>query len=124
MEERTELGIELDDVGDDIEVVVVVVVVVNNEDGIEEPSKVEVGGEVEVTEGREGMEVGLSKQTSFRPAMTVITGVSLPSPLASPRTITTLVPAGIVTRSQVNEVPVTLVKTASRGPSELLLWKD
>jgi hypothetical protein len=110
-------------VGDDT-VVVVVVDVGKLEDDRSEESKVEVGGEVDVTEGRVGMVVGLSKQTSDGPELTVITGVSLPSPLESPRTITTLVPAGIVTISQVNEVPVTLVKAAATEPSELLVWKD
>jgi hypothetical protein len=47
--------------------------------------------------GIEGMEVGLSKQTSELPWLTVNTGVTLPIPLESPRTITTSVPAGIVT---------------------------
>lgn len=122
MEETGEGSPELDGVGDDI--VVVVVVVMDIEDDIKESPKVEVGGEVEVMEGREGMEVGLFKQTSDGPALTVITGVSLPSPLESPRAITTLVPAGIVTILQVNEVPVMLVKAAAMGPSALPVWKD
>lgn len=110
-EEMEEESPELDGVGDDTEVVVVLVM--DNEDGIKEPPKVEVGGEVDVTRGRLGMEVGLSRQTSVEPGLTVITGVSLPSPLESPRTITISVPPGIVTRVQVNEVPVTLVKAAA-----------
>lgn len=73
--------------------------VVDNEDetGGNEPLKLEVAGKVVVTEGIEGMEVGLFKQTSELPWLTVITGVSLPLPRESPRRITTLVPAGIVT---------------------------
>lgn len=114
-------GSELGGVGVDT---VVVVVVDEEDDRIEESLKVEVGGEVVVTEGIVGMEVGLSKQTSDGPELTVITGVSLPSPLESPRTITTLVPAGSVTRSQVKEVSVTLVKAAAIGPSALPVWKD
>lgn len=62
-----------------------------------EPPKVEVGGEVDVTEGITGMEVGLFKQTSELPGPTVIAGVALPTPLASLSTITTLVPEAIVT---------------------------
>ena len=58
---------------------------------------VEVGGEVDVTEGIRGMEVELPKQTWEAPWPTTITGVALPSPLASPRTITMLVPGGIDT---------------------------
>jgi len=61
------------------------------------PLKVEVGGEVDVTAGITGIEVGLSKQTSELPELTVIGGVALPTPLPSLRTITTLVPAGIDT---------------------------
>lgn len=60
-----------------------------SEDGLGEPLKVEVGGEVDVTGGREGIEVGLSKQTSDEPGLTVIAGVSLPCPPESARTITT-----------------------------------
>lgn len=69
----------------------------DDDDDDDEPSNEEVGGCSEVTEGRAGTEVGLFKQTSELPAPTVITGVALPSPLESPRTITMLVPAGIVT---------------------------
>jgi len=114
-EEMEEESPELDGVGDDTEddTEVVVVLVMDSEDGIKEPPKVEVGGEVDVTGGRLGMEVGFSRQTLVEPGLTVITGVSLPSPLESPRTITISVPPGIVTRVQVNEVPVTLVKTAA-----------
>lgn len=115
-------SVKLDGVGD--ETAVVVVVVEDKEDGIEEPPKVEVGGEVDVTKGRAGMGVGLSKQTSYGPGLTVITGVSLPSPLESPRTITTSVPTGIVIIPQVKETPVTLVKAAATGPSALPVWKD
>jgi len=74
--------------------------------------------------GGPGMLVGLSKQTSELPWLTVIAGVALPTPLESPRTITTLVPAGIDTRSQVYEAPVILVKAATTGPLALPLWKD
>jgi len=77
-----------------------------------------------VTEEIEGMEVGLFKQTSELPWPTVITGVSLPFPLESLRKTTTLVPTGIVTRSQVYEVPVTPVKAATTGPSALPLRKE
>ena len=113
-EEREEM--ELESVGDDTEVVFV--------GGIEEPLKVEVGGEVDVTGGREGIEVGVSMQTSEGPALTVITGVSLPCPTESARTITTFVPAGIVTMPQVNEVPLMFVKAAATGPAALPVWKD
>jgi hypothetical protein len=85
----------------------------------EPPLKVEIGGEVEVTGGREGIEVGSSKQTSNEPGLTVITGVSLLSPLESWRTMTTLVPTGIVIGFQVNEVPATLVKAARMVPPPL-----
>jgi len=66
-------------------------------DGV--PPSVEVGERVDVTEGmgKMEMEVGSFKQISEPPAMTVITGVGLPSPSESPRTITMLVPGGIVT---------------------------
>lgn len=77
-----------------------------------------------MTEGITGIEVGLFKQTSELPWPTVISGVLLPFPLESPSVITTLVPAGIVTRSQVYEVPVTLVKAARTEPPALSLWKD
>ena len=96
----------------------------DEEDKEDEPPKEEVGGDSDVTLGRGGIEVGLSKQTLVLPALTVITGVALPTPLASPSKITTLVPAGIVTRSQVNEMPVTLVKAARTEPPTLPLWKD
>ena len=86
------------------------------EDKSDEP-KEEVGGCSDVTEGRGGIEVEVPEQPSELPAATVITPVALPRPLESPRTITTLVPAGIVTRSQVNEVPVTSVKAARTSPS-------
>lgn len=72
-EETTEESPELEIVGDDT--VVLLVLVVDNEDEIEVPPKVEVGGDVDVTEGRAGMEVGLFKQASDGPALTVITGV-------------------------------------------------
>ena len=98
--------------------------VVDGGGGIEEALKVEVGGEVEVTEGRTGMEVGLFKQTSDEPGLTVMTGVALPSPLESPSMITTFVPAGVVTIGQVYEVPLTSVKAAAMGPSALPVWKD
>jgi len=110
---------ELKGVGDDT-----ILVFVDNDDEIEEPPKVEVGGEVDVTGGRVGIEVVLFRQVSDWPGSTVITGVALPSPLESPRTITTFVPAGIVTKPQVNEVPVTLVKAAMMGPSALVVWKE
>jgi len=131
---------EPDGVGDDTELVVVVVntglvvvvvntglvvvVVVESEDGIEEPPEVEIGGEVDVTpEGRLEIEVVLLKQSLDEPGLTVMTGVSLLSTLESLRTITTLVPAGIVTISQVNEVPEILVKVTRTGPSALPVWK-
>lgn len=66
-EEREEL--EMGGVGVDIDVLVV------DEGRIEEELKVEVGGVVDVTVGMEGMEVGLSRQISVEPALTVITGV-------------------------------------------------
>lgn len=92
---------------------------------ITEPLKEEVGGDSDVTEGRVGMEVGLSRQTSELPGLTVIAGVALPSPSESASTITTLVPAEIVTGFQVNEVPVMLVKAATTVPSALPpVWKD
>jgi len=69
----------------------------DDDDEDNEPPKVEVGGEVDVTEGITGMEVGLFKQTSELPGPTVIAGVALPTPLASLSTITTLVPEAIVT---------------------------
>jgi len=75
--------------------VVVVVVVVDDEDGMDSPLKLEVGGEVEVTERREGTEVVLFKQEVDEPALTVIAGESLPSPLESWRTMTTVSPAAI-----------------------------
>jgi len=115
-EEREEESPELDGVGDDTEVVFV--------GGIEEPLKVEVGGEVDVTGGRDGIEVGVSMQTSDEPALTVIAGVSLPCPMESARTITTLVPAGIVTMLHVNEVPLMFVKAAATGPPALPVWKE
>jgi len=86
--------------------------------------RVETGGEVDVREGRGGMEVGLSTQTPLVPLPTVIGGVTLPSPTASLSTITTLVPAGIVTAGQVNEVPVTSVKAARTAPSGPSEWKE
>jgi len=91
-------------------------------DRSDEPME-EVGGDSDVMVGSGGIEVGLFKQTSELPAVTVITGVALPTPLESASTITTLVPAGIVTLSQVYEVPVTLVKPAITGPVSLPLWK-
>jgi len=84
----------------------------------------EVGGRSDVTVGRGGIEVVLFEQVSELPALTVITGVALASPLKSARTITTLVPAAIVTLSQVYEIPVTLVKAARIPPVSLLLWKE
>jgi len=122
---------EPDGVGDDTELVVVVVntglvvvVVVESEDGIEEPPEVEIGGEVDVTpEGRLEIEVVLLKQSLDEPGLTVMTGVSLLSTLESLRTITTLVPEGIVTVSQVNEVSLILVKVTMMGPSALPVWK-
>lgn len=97
----------------------------DGEDDIEDsPGKVEVGGLVDVTGGREGIEVGLSKQTSDEPVLTVIGGVALPSPLESERTITTLTPARIVTILQVNEVPLISVKAAATGPPALSVWKE
>jgi len=92
-EEREEESPELDDEECDE------VSVDGNEDEPEgnEPLKVEVGGEVEVTGGILGMVVGLPKQTSEVPELIVMTGVSLPTPLASLSTITTLVPEAIVT---------------------------
>jgi len=74
--------------------------------------------------GRSVVLVGLSKQMSELPWLTAITGVALPTPLESPRTITMLVPAGIDTRSQVYEIPVILVKAATMWPLALPLWKD
>jgi len=77
--------------------------VVRNEEDTEgdteddKPLIAEVGGEDDVMEGREGMEVGLFKQTWEPLWPTTITGVALPTPLESPRTITTLVPGAIVT---------------------------
>lgn len=68
----------------------------DKEDKSDEP-KEEVGGDSDVTVGRGGTEVVLLKQASELPAVTVITGVALPTPLESPSTITTLVPAAIVT---------------------------
>ena len=115
-EEREEVSPELDDVGDDD-----TIVVDNEEDRAGEPLKTEVGGEVDVSGGRDGMGVGVSKQTSFGPGLTVITGVALPRPLASLRTITTFVPAKIGTVFQVNEVPEIPVKAATMGPSALLV---
>ena len=88
-----------------------------DEDKSDEP-KEEMGGDSDVMEGRVGMdvEVALLTQTSELPAVTVITGVPLPNPVESLRMITTTVPAGIVTRSQVYDLPVTLVKAARTGP--------
>lgn len=91
---------------------------------VDEGGSSEEGGRDDVTVGIGGMEVGLFKQTSEFPALTVITPEALPSPLESASWITTLVPAGIVTRSQVNEVPVTSVKAATTGPSALPVRKD
>ena len=70
----------------------------DKDDKSDEP-KEEVGGDSDVTLGRSGMEVleVLPKQASELPAVTVITGVALPTPLESESTITTLVPAAIVT---------------------------
>lgn len=95
----------------------------NMEDKSDGPIE-EVGGRSDVTVGRDGIEVGLFKQVSELPALTVITGVALASPLKSASTITTLVPAAIVTLSQVYEIPVTLVKAARIPPLSVLLWKD
>jgi hypothetical protein len=66
---------------------------------------VEVVVVVEVVEGVveevvstiERTEVELSRRTSGLPWLTVNTGVTLPIPLESPRTIATSVPTGIVT---------------------------
>lgn len=116
--------VDVDDNDDDNDdnVVVVVVKEVEIEDS---PGKEEVGGEVDVTGGREGTDVGLFKQTSFGPGLTVIGEVALPRPAESERRITTLVPAGIVTMLQVNEVPLMLVKAATTGPSALPpVWKE
>ena len=82
-------------------------------------SSMDVPGNVEVMAGIGGIEVRLFKQTSELPALTVTTGVTLPTSLESARTITTLVSAGIVTRSQVNEKPVMLVKAARMDPPAL-----
>jgi len=76
-----------------------------------------------VVETREVV-VGLSKQSSELPWLTVITGVPLACPLESPRRITTSVPAGIVTAFQVYEVPLMALKTARTEPSALPSWKD
>ena len=110
-EEREEESSEL--VDDDTDVPLVV-----DEDGSPEE-----GGRDDVTVGREGMEVGLFKQTSEVPLLTVITPVALPSPAESPSSITTLVPAGIVTWFQVNEVPLIPVKAAMTEPPALPVWK-
>ena len=75
-------------------------------------------------EGIAGTEVGLFKQTSELPWLTVIAGVPLAFPLESPRRTTTWVPAGIVTISQLYEVPLMSVKAARTGPSALPSWKD
>jgi hypothetical protein len=66
-EEREELetgGVEVDDD-----------VLVMDEGRIEEELRVELGGVVDVTVGMEGIVVGLSRQISVEPALTVITGV-------------------------------------------------
>lgn len=97
----------------------------DREYGIEDsPGKEEVGGLVDVTGGREGIEVGLFKQTSDEPVLTVIGGVALPSPPESERTITMLTPARIVTALQVNSVPLIPTKAAATGPLGLSVWKD
>lgn len=123
-----EESVEVDGVGDDddeIDDTDELVVVVDGEDDTEDsPGKLEVGGLIDVTGGRDGIEVGLSKQTSDEPAATVIAEVALPSPLESERTITTLTPARIVTILQVIEVPLISVKAAAIGPSALSVWKD
>ena len=107
------------------EVVTVVVVMVEEEGGSDELTKVrvEVGGLVSVMEGRGGIEVGLFTQTSLVPGLTVIGELALPSPPESLSTITTTVPAGIVTISQVNESPVIPVKAARTVPSAVLARK-
>jgi hypothetical protein len=99
-EEREARSPEVTVVVGDGDVVVVmdnegVVEVVVNDGGIDSPLKVEVGRVVDVTEMRVGIEVGLCKQASDEPAPTVIAGESLPSPLESWRTMTTLVPGEI-----------------------------
>lgn len=78
-----------------------------------------------MTEGMGGTEVGLAKQSEL-PWPTLIGGVLLPFPLESLSVITTVVPAAIVTRSQVYEKPVisSPVRAAIIGPSAVLLWKD
>ena len=70
-----------------------------DEDDKSDEPKEEVGGDSDVMVGRGGMEVlvELPRQASELPAVTVITGVALPTPLESESTITTLVPAAIVT---------------------------
>jgi len=86
--------------------------------------KVEVGGVVDVTEGTTGIVVEVVlKQSSVTPGLMTTGGAALPTPLASLRTITTLVPAAIVTRGQVSEAPPISVKRAIRGPSAVSLWK-
>ena len=108
-----------------VEEVVTVVVVMVEEGGSDELTKVrvEVGGLVSVMEGRGGIEVGLFTQTSLVPGLTVIGELALPSPPESLSTITTTVPAGIVTISQVNESPVIPVKAARTVPSAVLARK-
>jgi hypothetical protein len=109
----------------EVEVVVVDVVEEEEEGGSDELTKVrvEVGGLVSVMEGRGGIEVGLFTQTSLVPGLTVIGELALPSPPESLSTITTTVPAGIVTISQVNESPVIPVNAARTVPSAVLAWK-
>ena len=82
-------------------------------------AKTEVLKSVVVKEGITGMEVRFPKQSSELPRLTVITGVPLAFPLESPRRIATSVPAGIVTASQVYEVPLMLVKAAITEPPAL-----
>jgi hypothetical protein len=109
----------------EVEVVVVVEEEEEEEGGSDELTKVrvEVGGLVSVMEGRGGIEVGLFTQTSLVPGLTVIGELALPSPPESLSTITTTVPAGIVTISQVNESPVIPVNAARTVPSAVLAWK-
>lgn len=109
--------------------------VVNIDSGVDGGGEVINGGKpplwrvvlelrVAVNEGITGVEVRFPKQSSELPRLTVITGVPLTLPMESTRRITTPIPAGIVTISQVYEVPLMSVKAAITGPLALPSWKD